>query len=242
MHAIALALLHIRAPPPCLSIAGAAPFTPPGAESFTNEPEDAAWAMSQMQQIEIEMPNVVAPVSTTFVRSGVDGMPKILFLHGADSSALEWRFMMKRLYNEYDCWAVDWFSGGWTDRTAFVDALKGQPTPPQPWPIVRAHIHAFWQQAMGGEPCVLVGTSLGGAVALDYATSHPDATTKLVLVDAGGVSYKSPEPDTVTMLYQQVGAVKSLINMIQQNLPSKDARSAAATTKPCPRMEVVPSI
>lgn len=218
--------LASRLPPPTLSLSSAVPFTPDGASEFAREPEDAAWAMGQMQQIKLDVPGIPVRVPTTFIRSGAEGKPKILFLHGADSSALEWRFIMKRCNEDYDCWAVDWFSGGWTDRTAFVEALRPQPTPPQPWPVVRNHIQAFWEQAMGAEPCVLVGTSLGGAVALDVATNAPGIAAKLVLVDAGGVSYKSPQPDEVTALYRQVGAVKALVNLIQQNLPSKAARLA----------------
>ena len=33
-------------------------------------------------------------------------------------------------------------------------------------------------------PMVVAGVSLGGAVALDFAVSHPEAVVKLVLVDA----------------------------------------------------------
>ena len=33
-------------------------------------------------------------------------------------------------------------------------------------------------------PMVVAGVSLGGAVALDFAVSHPEAVEKLVLVDA----------------------------------------------------------
>lgn len=33
---------------------------------------------------------------------------------------------------------------------------------------------------------VLLGTSLGGTIALDFALAHPEAVAKLVLVDAQG--------------------------------------------------------
>jgi pimeloyl-ACP methyl ester carboxylesterase len=33
---------------------------------------------------------------------------------------------------------------------------------------------------------VILGTSLGGAVGIDFALAHPDAVFKLVLVDAQG--------------------------------------------------------
>ena len=36
------------------------------------------------------------------------------------------------------------------------------------------------------EPMTLLGTSLGGAVALDFALAHPEAVSNLVLVNAQG--------------------------------------------------------
>lgn len=39
---------------------------------------------------------------------------------------------------------------------------------------------------MGGRPMVLVGASLGGAIALDFAHEFPEAVKKLVLIDAQG--------------------------------------------------------
>jgi pimeloyl-ACP methyl ester carboxylesterase len=47
----------------------------------------------------------------------------------------------------------------------------------------RAHLRAFLQQVVG-RPATLVGTSLGGAVAIDYAVTHPEDLHKLVLIDA----------------------------------------------------------
>lgn len=39
---------------------------------------------------------------------------------------------------------------------------------------------------MGGRPMVLVGASLGGAIAIDFAHEFPEAVKKLVLIDAQG--------------------------------------------------------
>lgn len=49
----------------------------------------------------------------------------------------------------------------------------------------RAHLRAFMQQVVGGGgPTTLVGTSLGGTVAIDYATNHGEDLERLVLIDA----------------------------------------------------------
>ena len=36
------------------------------------------------------------------------------------------------------------------------------------------------------DPMVLLGTSLGGTIALDFALAHPEAVERLVLLDAQG--------------------------------------------------------
>ena len=56
---------------------------------------------------------------------------------------------------------------------------------------------------------MLAGASLGGAVALDLATTHPEVASKLVLIDAGGESFKAPPPDTVSSFAAPVLGVKS---------------------------------
>ena len=41
----------------------------------------------------------------------------------------------------------------------------------------REHLYALWQQHIK-EPMVLLGASLGGAVALDFAYHHPEVSSK----------------------------------------------------------------
>lgn len=134
-------------------------------------------------------------------------LPVCLFLHGADSSTLEWRYLQPRLRElGVSSTAVDWWSGGWTDRGPILKTLD--PRRPEPWHPVAAHLHEFWQHEMDGVPVVLVGASLGGAVALDFAARYPEAVRGLVLIDAGGQSYKSPPPAVVSALSGAVLSVK----------------------------------
>ena len=186
----------MRPTPRALTVLSAAavsqPFTVPGLSAMT-EP-DAQWAASKMRRAAINVPHCTAPVQTTFLRpaaANADSMP-VLFLHGGDSSCLEWRGVMRKLADDnFDCTAPDWWTGGWTARDPITTAVEaGQ----QPWDIIRMHLHAFWLQELGGQKVHLVGTSMGGAVALDFANAHPEAVEKLVLVDAGGESYAAPPP------------------------------------------------
>lgn len=154
------------------------------------------------------------------------GVPRVMLLHGADASSLEWRFLQPRLAAlGVSSVAVDWWSGGWTDRQPILRTLEGEERP-RPWPAVRQHLHAFWSQQLGGEPVVLVGASLGGAVAIDFATAYPEAVRGLVLLDSGGQSFRSPPADTVSALSPLVLGVKRALAFAQSKAPAEALRIA----------------
>ena len=129
------------------------------------------------------------PVRTTFLRpepgSEADEpeRPLGLFLHGADFSCLEWRLVMRPLLEAgIDCVALDWYSGGWTDRLPLnarlrraADALPeeyqkggGEVTP---WAIVRQHLQAFWAQELEGRQLVVVSSSTSSTTYSPYGTT-----------------------------------------------------------------------
>ncbi len=47
-------------------------------------------------------------------------------------------------------------------------------------------LHAFLQ-ALGVTPCVLVGNSLGGAIAMKYTLDHPESVSHLIVMGPGGL-------------------------------------------------------
>ena len=69
-----------------------------------------------------------------------------------------------------------------------------------------------------------MGASLGGAVALDFAEAHPEAVAGLVLLDAGGESYKSPPPDVVSSMASVALGVKKALAFISARVPSEELR------------------
>ncbi len=48
----------------------------------------------------------------------------------------------------------------------------------------RAYLYGFWTDVLNKKPMVLIGASLGGAAAVDFAHAYPEAVSKLVLIDA----------------------------------------------------------
>lgn len=173
----------------------------------------------------------------------------ILCLHGADASCLEWRRVLPRLARlGLTGSAVDWWSGGFTDRRPILSRLgaassadrrpssAGQAAtrapsaaPVQPWTLVSDHLHAYCRHRYGDQPILLVGASLGGAVALDFAFSHPDSVGGLVLCDSGGQSYASPPAPLVAALAPAVTGAKIALEIAGRSVVRGPVAGAVGT-------------
>ncbi|XP_059445451.1 alpha/beta hydrolase domain-containing protein VTE7 isoform X2 [Corylus avellana] len=99
----------------------------------------------------------------------------VVLLHGFDSSCLEWRYTYPLLEEAgIEAWAVDILGWGFSD----LERL-----PPCDVASKREHFYQLWKSYIK-RPMILVGPSLGAAVAIDFAVYHPEAVEKLVLIDA----------------------------------------------------------
>jgi pimeloyl-ACP methyl ester carboxylesterase len=152
--------------------------------------EPAAVAMmGEMRRAALAVPGL-GEVLTAYVHRPATGAaaaaaaaaerPAFVLLHGFDSSLLEFRRFYARLAELGDVYAVDLAGWGFTDA-GFGLAPARALGPPEK----RAHLRAFLDGVVG-RPATLLGTSLGGAVALDFALAHPARVSRLVLVDAQG--------------------------------------------------------
>ncbi|XP_023546937.1 uncharacterized protein LOC111805886 isoform X2 [Cucurbita pepo subsp. pepo] len=99
----------------------------------------------------------------------------VVLLHGFDSSCLEWRYTYPLLEEAgFETWAVDILGWGFSD----LERL-----PPCDVTSKRVHLYQLWKSYIK-RPMVLVGPSLGAAVAIDFAVNYPEAVDRLVLIDA----------------------------------------------------------
>lgn len=119
-------------------------------------------------------------IATACVCRGT-GTP-IVLLHGFDSSLLEFRQILPLLAEHYQVWAIDLLGFGFTER------VKGVPINPS---LIKRHLYSFWQTAIA-QPIILIGASMGGAVAIDFALTHPECISKLILIDSIGFSGSFP--------------------------------------------------
>ncbi|UBF30495.1 alpha/beta hydrolase (plasmid) [Kovacikia minuta CCNUW1] len=102
----------------------------------------------------------------------------ILLLHGFDSSLLEFRRLLPWLVGNHEIWVIDLLGAGFTEH---VPSLTINPQ------NIRRHLLSVLESWIT-QPVTLVGASLGGAVAIDFALHHPNWVRSLVLIDSVGFS------------------------------------------------------
>lgn len=155
------------------------PFLPPEVKLLK---EPAAIALAQnIKRQPIATQLHPQPIATSFVHQGSEGTP-ILLLHGFDSSVLEFRRIIPLLAAHSETWGVDLLGFGFTER---IQGISFNPD------TIKTHLYYFWKTLID-RPVILVGTSMGGAAAIDFTFTHPHAVAKLVLINSVGFSGDFP--------------------------------------------------
>jgi pimeloyl-ACP methyl ester carboxylesterase len=148
-------------------------FLPPEIAQLT---EPAAIALGQqIKRREVLTSLSPNPVATAMVHQGA-GTPPILLLHGFDSSIFEFRRLQPLLAEAHETWNVDLLGFGFSDRPV------NMPFTPA---AIKTHLYHTWKTVID-QPMVVVGASMGGAAAIDFTLTYPEAVHKLVLIDSAG--------------------------------------------------------
>jgi pimeloyl-ACP methyl ester carboxylesterase len=153
----------------------------------------------------ITVPRSGKPIATANVavapsdgnRDATDDAP-IILLHGFDSSLLEFRRLLPLLGAVRPAWAIDLLGFGFTDRA--IDP-NFDFTPEN----IKSHLYYTWKMLVQ-KPMVLIGASMGGAAAIDFALTYPEAVEKLVLLDGAGFA-KGPAIAGLLSRFPAVGRV-----------------------------------
>ncbi|HIK17765.1 MAG TPA: alpha/beta hydrolase [Leptolyngbyaceae cyanobacterium M33_DOE_097] len=146
----------------------------PAAITQLTEPESIE-LVRLIERSPISTPLLPEPITTAFVRQGTQ-TPNLVLLHGFDSSLLEFRRLFPRLAARYTTWAIDLLGFGFSDRPRQTNLTPD---------AIKTHLYYTWKSLIG-EPMVLVAASMGGAAAIDFALTYPEAVHKLVLIDSAG--------------------------------------------------------
>lgn len=110
-----------------------------------------------------------------FYRSAGEG-PVLLLVHGMAGSSETWRHVMPALAEPFTVLAPDLLGQGQSDKPRGDYSLG-------------AHANTLRDllDALGHVRATLVGQSLGGGVAMQFAYQFPERCERLVLVDSGGL-------------------------------------------------------
>jgi pimeloyl-ACP methyl ester carboxylesterase len=175
----------------------------------------AAWPVPNEQ---LRIPT--AQGETFVIASGTKDAPPLVLLHGAGGNSLTWM-------RDVPAWAAHF-------RVYAVDVIgdPGLSAPSRP-PLDGDH-HAKWLgevfDALSLTRARFVGVSLGGWLALDFATRHPERVERLVLLCPGGVGKQKAGfvlKAVPLLMMGNWGRKKALALALGSKLESGDAATSA---------------
>ncbi len=193
-------------------------------------------SINLIQQINCDLiltPLSPEPIPTTYVCQRTEGTP-IVLLHGFDSSLLEFRRLFPLLVEANQTWSLDLLGFGFTQRMVNLSFSPQE---------IKTHLYYFWKTLIE-KPIILVGASMGGATALDFTLTYPEAVKKLVLIDPAGLTNPPilgklmfPPLDYFATAFLSNPRVRQQISRAayyDKSLANSDAQLCAALHLQCP--------
>lgn len=141
-------------------------------------PAKASQATSRPRSASLSLFDYFSPAQAqmeALLKPKASSLP-VVMLHGFDSSCLEFRRLAPLLSEGgVDVYVPDILGWGFAGAQAESYGPEAK----------LEHLRCFIKQVVGG-PCVLVGASLGGGIAVLLAADSPELVEKVVLIDAQG--------------------------------------------------------
>ena len=172
-------------------------------------------------------------IATTYIQQG-SGNTSILLIHGFDSSLLEFRRLIPLLAEKRSTWALDLLGFGFSQRDLDISLSPEN---------IKTHLYHFWKTLIK-QPVILAGASMGGAAAIDFTLTYPEAVEKLILIDSAGLEkqpaigkFMFPPIDYFATEFLRNPKVRQSISQaayFDKSFASLDAQACAALHLKCP--------
>ncbi|HKV86355.1 MAG TPA: alpha/beta fold hydrolase [Ktedonobacterales bacterium] len=140
--------------------------------------------------------------------TGGHGVPVVL-LHGLADNAEAWGRILPALARDYQVFAPDLLGCGLSDKPAIDYSLSAQAT----------YLRHF-MDAVGAERAIIVGHSLGGALALHLYMRYPERVARLALIASGGMGRDLPLSLRLCTLAGSSAVIGALLGSRHTNHPA----------------------
>jgi pimeloyl-ACP methyl ester carboxylesterase len=130
--------------------------------------------------------------------------PDIVLLHGNPASTYSWRHLIEPLARRHRVHAIDLPGYGFSEKPG--DA----PYTPT-W--MAGHVAAYLE-AVGVESAIVVGNSMGGEIASEFAALYPRSIRGLVLIAPAGLTTDAPDERPLAMRIASVPLLGSLVTKL----------------------------
>jgi pimeloyl-ACP methyl ester carboxylesterase len=133
----------------------------------------------------------------------------LILIHGLGASAERWEQVIPNLSSQYTVFVPDLIGFGYSDKPNTDYTLE----------FFAQFIESFLQ-TLGLEKTTVIGSSLGGQIAIEYTTNNQKAVDKLVLVSpAGAMKQSTPALDAyiTAALYPDQTSAQNAFTMMAGN-------------------------
>ena len=117
-------------------------------------------------------------VALKSLKMGQEGAPKVVIVHGLMGSLRNWLLVGKALAEFFEVHLLDLRNHG---ESPWADSMD--------WSEMSEDLVDYLESAGIGTPIYLIGHSLGGKVAMHFASEYGDKVAKLVVLDIVAKSY-----------------------------------------------------
>src|SRR5262249_18865823 len=153
--------------------------TGPGGRITSDDVERAAAEMAADPTPREEVVTLADGREIAALVAGPGNAQKIVFVHGLGGSLSTWQMVLGDLAERYRVAAIDLPGHGQSDKSSPDAADYSVPG--------LAAAVAEGLRALKLTPAIVVGHSLGGAVAMEMALGQPESAVGLILVDSAGL-------------------------------------------------------